>query len=462
MAKIIDPALLNQGIEVIFDTTDFTIELLVAGNLDTEGVSLQALYSFTKNEWRDDNNLIKFPFPFIAITGEQFELINGWDFKNISTKNLIKDAGWALRDVNGVTLEEYMNITSLGQFNDPLSDRAYYLQEDGGIPTPIVLTGEVNQAIQIFGGPLNGDFNYRNFFKIYLREQGKIYGFYDLIQEQNIATLTFRKFALPLVNAIDLKIVASDLNIDGNTDGTADTGVYSGMSITYFNTPQVRVIGGNSFNFSVIIDGNFGSAEQIYEFVQWSLRQSNDIDSGVGVVRGDTAQELLQFIGDTLRTKITDDGGVFIDNFRPEDTNRLEFTDNTGTVRTFPFVAAGNIIFNDNLQNDNNARYFVFFTNDDAGDNLGRDYGTDDAILIESNNGTPLTGNVSGNPLIGFDYDYDGNDQRGIGSEGTNAPFTAVALGLETAQYVVTTGTIIRSTANVINFVAALERNYIQ
>jgi hypothetical protein len=46
-----------------------------------------------------------------------------------------------------------------------------------------------------------------------------------------------------------------------------------------------------------------------------------------------------------------------------------------------------------------------------------------------------------------FDYDYDGNIQRGGSSAGTNAPFTAVALGLSGAQYVVTTGSITRSTA---------------
>jgi hypothetical protein len=233
------------------------------------------------------------------------------------------------------------------------------------------------------------------------------------------------------------------------------------MSIEYYPTPQVRSIGGINYNFGIIIDGNSGTAEQIYEFVQWSLRQEIDIDAGTSSVRGDTAQELLQFIGDTLRTRLTEEGGVYIDNFRPEDTNRLEFTDNTGTIRTFPFVAAGNIIFNDNLQNDSSAKYFVFFTNDDAGDNAGNDFGTENAILINSNSGFPLSGTVSGQPSIGFDYDYDGNDQRGPGSEGTNAPFTAVSLGLSTAQYVVTTGTIVRSTSNVINFVAALERNYV-
>jgi hypothetical protein len=63
----------------------------------------------------------------------------------------------------------------------------------------------------------------------------------------------------------------------------------------------------------------------------------------------------------------------------------------------------------------------------------------------------PIFGTVSAQPSIGFDYDYDGNIQRGGSSAGTNAPFTAVALGLSGAQYVVTTGSITRSTANVIN-----------
>jgi hypothetical protein len=461
MPKIIDPDLLNQNVEVVFNTTGRTITLIAAGNLDAEdGVTFQALYSFAKEEWRTDANLIKFPFPFIAITGEQFEVINGWDLASGVTKNYIKDGGWALRDTSGVVQEEYMNITTLGSFNNSAVDKAYYLQVSGGTPVDIVNTGEVNQAIKIYGGTSYGNFNYRNYFKIYLREQGKVYGIYDLITEQNITSLTYRKYALPLVNSSDLKIDASDIEIDSDSNGIADQAPYSGMSITYYTSGQTRTIGASGYTFSIIINGNNGTAEQIYEFVQWSLRQTVDIDAGAGVVRGDTAEELLQFIGDTLRTKLTSSGGVFIDNFQPSDTNRLEFTDNGGVIRTFPFVAAGSLIFNDNLQNDASAKYFVFFTNDDAGDNTGRDFGTANAILIKDNSDVDITGDVSSQPFIGFDYDYDNNVQRGATSEGTNAPFTAIALGLSTAQYVVTTGTITRSTSNVINFVAALERNY--
>jgi len=397
----------------------------------------------------------------ISITGEQFELINGWDFADAGTKELIRDAGWALRNTGGAIDEEWMNITSLGVFNNSTTDRAYYLQSLGGVPTNIVLAGEVNQAIKVYGSATYGNFDFKGFFKIYLREEGKSYGFYDLNSEQNVAQLTYRKYTLPLVNSLDLKVSVVDTDIDANSDSIADVAPYTGMSISYFSTPQVRSIGGTNYNFNVIIDGNNGTAEQIYEFVQWSLRQPADIDAEATVVRGDTAQDLLQFIGDTLRTKAIATGGVYIDNFQPADTNRLEFTDNTSAVITFPYVAAGSIIFNENLQNDADAKYFVFFTNDDAGDNLGADFGTSDAIIIQDNSAAPITGLVGGAPIVQFDYDYDNNGQRGTGSEGTNAPFTAVALGLTTAQYVATTGTLVRATSNIINLVSSLERNYV-
>lgn len=52
MAKITDPDLLNQGTEVVFDATNKTIQLLVAGNISTDGVTGQALFSFCKEEWK--------------------------------------------------------------------------------------------------------------------------------------------------------------------------------------------------------------------------------------------------------------------------------------------------------------------------------------------------------------------------------------------------------------------------
>lgn len=474
MAKTIDPDDLAQGVEVIFVPSGRTIQIVPfesnpassissSGSSATNGVTFQCIYSFAKEEWRTDANLIKYPFPIVSITEESFELVNGWDFVTGTTRTLIRDGGWSLTNATGGTSEQYMNVTSLGAFDNSNSDLAYYLQVDSpsGISTNVIFSGEVNQAVQIYGDATHGAFDYRTVYKLYLREQGKTYGFYDLISEQNLTTLTYKKYALPLSNGIDLKISVSDIGIDANSNGVADVNPYSGMSITYYIVPQIRSIGGINYNFNIIIDGNGAVKESIYEFVQWSLRQSVDIDAGAGDVRGKISEELLEFVGDTLKTKLTSDGGVYIDDFLTSDTNSLVFVDNTGVERTFPFVAAGTLLFNDNIQNDANAIYRVFFTNDDAGDNVGRDFGTSSATTINNNSAVPIAGNVTGAASIAFDFDYDNNIQRGTASSGTTAPYTAVSIGLSTAQYVVTTGSIVRSTSNAINFVAALERNYL-
>lgn len=112
------------------------------------------------------------------------------------------------------------------------------------------------------------------------------------------------------------------------------------------------------------------TAEEIFEKVQYQLRQGADIDeSGTGVVTGDTADEILRFVGDTLEAGqgIPENpngggSGVIIEGFDSNDTNRLAFFDNVGTNYTFPFVSAGNILVNNNAVNDTGpAQYVMYF-----------------------------------------------------------------------------------------------------
>src|SRR3990167_6028060 len=193
MAKISDPDFLNQWTEVSINPTGKFIALNKAGNLTDDGVTLQALYSFLKEEWRSDSTLIKYAFPLEGITPEQFEIKGGWDFSGDGTKNLIRDGGWARKDINGLTAEEYMNLVTLGSFY-ATGDKTYYQQSsvDGAINA--VFAGPVNQAIKIYD---SGGANSRGYLKIFLREQGKNYDSYDLISQQNISNLTYKKYALP-------------------------------------------------------------------------------------------------------------------------------------------------------------------------------------------------------------------------------------------------------------------------
>lgn len=209
------------------------------------------------------------------------------------------------------------------------------------------------------------------------------------------------------------------------------------------------------------------TAEQIYTKVQYLLRQNSDIDSTDQSVTGKTADQLMYFVGETLISGRASTGvqpsnpnaggsGVIIEGFSTSDTNRLTFYDNTDASRTFPFVATLTINFGDNLQDDASAKYWVYFTTLPGANN---DFGESGALLVNDNNTNPMSGDVSAQPSVTLTFDYDNNAQGGR-TPATDAAVTVVGIGLATGQYVRTTTTIARSTANIASLVAALERTY--
>ncbi len=438
MALITDPDGLNQGTELTLDTTALTITLTTTGNLSDDGVTGQALYSFLKEEWRTDDSLIKYAPPFNQmITPEQFEFVNGWKLVNDTSRNLIRSCGWREIDASNTLNREYMNIITLSGGNDiDLTDTADYAFSSSASKLSFAFPGNVNEAIQTYGDATNGSFDNRSdSLTTYIRIQGKIYGS-STSGSIGLTGLNYIANRFPLASSIDGKITASDATIAANAP-------YSGMSITY--GAVTRLIGGVSRNFDVVVDGNNGTKEQIYEFVQYSLRQASDIDDGAGTQVGQLADSLMGFVGDTLVTQ-----NCFIDNFDSNDTNSLTFTDTGGEPRTFPFVAAGTLSFNANLVSDANAIYRVFFSSG---------FGTGSALIVNDNSGNPISGTIGGNATIPFDFDYDGSTQGGR-TAGTDAEVTVVAIGLDSAQYVSATATISRATGQNISLVAPFERNY--
>jgi hypothetical protein len=464
MALITDPDDLNQATEVIIDTSTLTIDLALAGNLSEDGVTMQCLYSFLKEEWRTDSSLIPFPFPMVAITPEQFEFVDGWEPADDGARKLMRTGGWREIAANGDIKREYAGVISLGNIDatdKTTGDRAYYAFSSDTSETVFTYAGPVNEAVQTFGNASNGNFDKRSdVLTLYIREQGKTYGSQNTTQI-GVTGLSYITYRFPLSESTDLNISATDNDIE-------TTAPYTGMSITYNATPQASDglfasdLQGGPYNFGITIDANNGTTQQVYEFVQWSLRQSTSIDDdATGASKPGLLQdELLRFVGsqlETLNATNVDGGGTgaAIVNFNSNDTNDLTFSDNTSTSRNFPFVSAGTINFNANLVDDGQAVYRMFFTTLPGADN---DFGEANAVLVQDNSGADISGNVSGSSVI-FDFDYDGNNQGGR-TPGTDADVTIVAIGLNGAQYVAATGTITRATGLNFSLVAALERNY--
>ena len=167
------------------------------------------------------------------------------------------------------------------------------------------------------------------------------------------------------------------------------------------------------------------------------------------------ADSLLAFTGDTLATKYVEGfGGVYIDNYDTDDINRLEFYDDTNTVRIEPYTATGSLLFNDYLVSDPDSSYWMFFTDVPDGN-----YGDSDAIVVRDTTDAGISGTGGVAASVPYTFAYDTNEQGGR-TKKTVAPVTVVAIGLEFAQFVSSTYTITRSTGNNISLVAALERNY--
>lgn len=514
---------------LIIDYTNKRIALkVIDGTMSEDGATIKAVYSKLKEAWKDDADLIKFPFPMGPITDEQFEMVNGWNWDKTETSGdasattvqLLRTGGWSVVNTSGNITERWAGIISLGTLVD-VTDQIYYQQVGPNeASVDFVLTGPVNQAVQIIDDP-NGDGTYsdgydkRTYFKVFVREQGKTYSDADLA-DIGVTSMDYQAYRFPLTNATDLNIEESDANIaanepytkititylrdsngdvynivgpwvSGTTYAIGDVVSYSGRwykrvvagagtdnptvdTTNYDPYEGERQIGATYYAFNIIIDGDTdvsgstsGDAliQEIYEKIQYQLRQAADIDAGSGSVTGKTADSLLTFVGPTLITA----SGVYIDNFNVNDTNSITFntfepTAGAATAIQFPFVASLTINFGTNLVNDASAKYWVFFQNDDAGDNTGRDFGTANAIIVQDNDGVNMANNISGNTSFSRSYNYDGNVQRGASSANTAAPVTVVGIGLSTGQYVQANTTILRTTTNSVTLTAALERNY--
>lgn len=394
-----------------------------------------------------------------------------------------------------------------------------------------------------------------SYYKMYVRERGKIYADSDLI-DIGVTTMTYIVYRFPFSNATDLNLeTTADTEIDGNTDGIADVSPYDVIAVTYILNPDTaaddlnitgayqdthtyslgdvaydtgdslangdprwyyvdattgdsagatmnldtgntwtiwdKASGGGErwvkdgyYAYDVILDANDtvtggdtkadspythasgGDKENIYDWCQWALRQTINIDEGDNRT-GNVADLLTEFVGATLETL----DGVFIDDLAPIDTNAVAFNDYSGTSRTYPLVVTVTINFNSNLSDDtggtNLAQFYAYYKDPDGVDDGSNEFGTVGALQVvksPSGNvgddlGTPnrVPAGISGSSYQ-FSYAYD-SDETGGRSVSTETDIIVVAIGLSTGQYVQAEGTITTSGATV-SLVAPLERNY--
>ena len=459
MPKITSKAQLNVGTEIVIDEPAKTIQLLQAGNLVfKDGATLQAVYSKLVDLWATATYQDS-PFPMYAIDAlsGQFQIgtdgtnPNGWTWADAATRNALRDGGWSEYSAAGALQAQYAGFIGLGAVTPATTVQPYYHLDPADAATNFPFTDQFNAGIKVFGDASNGNFDKRTYAKAYVREYGKLFSS-SVLADTGLTGTGANKVNFLISNGDDLKI----LGLLGAVQATGDTAMasapYTGVTVSYYTANQSRTIAGVARNFKIIISNTAGATlEQVYAKVQFLLRQSTDINTAgtAGIKLGKIQADLLRFVGDTLVTSQS----VFIDNVSPADSNRVEFYDDSNTLRVNPYTAAGSMSFNNVLVGAGSSYRLMF----SAPAGAGNDYGEAGAITVQDATATPITGTISaGN--IPFTFDYDG-DTLG-GTAGTDKAVTLIGIRPGSGKFAVATGTLTRSKGITLSLVAEADRVY--
>jgi len=463
MPKIIDGDDLNVGTEITIDTTAKTFTLVATGNLVAkDGVTLQALYSKFIKLW-ETASYNKFPFPMYVIDANSCQYnfgydggtYNGWKPATDATRQMLRDGGWNEYTSAGALARQYVGIVSLGEVS--AAAQLYYQRASADGPSNFTFTDEVNEGIQVFGNATadatTTTFDKRAFFKAYAREEQKTYSSSTLADTGQTATGAYTVNVL-LSNATDLNALVAYSGI-----GVAP---YTGINVSYYSVAQsidINTVSDN-YPFSIIVEGNNATLQQIYTKVQYLLRQGTDINSAAtnsaGSKIGKIQNDLMYFVGPDLYCR----QGVFIQNLDPAFINNVYFIDDNGVARQYNYAAAGKLQFNSFLTSGGTGYYRMYITDSVTGSD---DYGTAGAITLNDKDGNPIAGTITG-AEINFTFAYDTNTQGGrsvFTSPGGDVNVTVVAGNKGVAKPVVQTAVIQRSKSNPVSLVAEQDRAYV-
>jgi len=452
MAKIETRAALNVGVEIVIDEPNRTIELVATGNLVAkDGVSTVTILNKLADLWATATYQDS-PFPGNTLDGRsgQFEVgvdaaanANGWKWLNDTTRSYLRDGGCTEYNATGGIGRIYAGIGGLGIVSS--GAQLYYQDTVGGTPKDFTYDDQANEMIQVFGNsiedPTTTDFDNRAYFKVFAREQGKLYASSVLSDTGETETGPYSVSFL-IGNSDDLKISASDSTIENDAP-------YTGITVTFYATDQARIIGGIVRQFRIIVEGNGATLEQIYEKIQYLLRQNSDIDSGSGTVTGKTAASLLSFATGPLITSF----GVYVDNIQNVDSDRIGFTDRSNIVRTNPFESAGILSFNPVMVGAGSS-YRLMYTNLAGTDN---DYGSSKAVTVLDASGNIIEGVITSGE-IAFTFDHE-NDNIG-GAAGTDKAVTLIGIRPSGSKFAVAHGFLTRSKLISLSLTAEQNRAY--
>jgi hypothetical protein len=395
---------------------------------NTDRITLRALYNFENSRRVADETLRQ----YLRATKGNYRFAGAYAFGNgvkldANDRNKIGNSGWieyaatgdgwtdidrifhgvvSLVDVQAGTVSYWALVTATDEASLQAATWANFVR-----------SGDINEAVQVFGDTANGDtgagdFDYTTRILV-VRVRSWAYN-----PGETTSVLT----QISEFSGFSAGYGVGESQNTANTYALADVfggaaiAPWTGMTLEKLAVPQTET----GFNEA---DGDFtwvlhntggGTVKECAAYLDALTLQAADIDSGAGSYFGNKGRVWYARnpAGKVVTASIGGDG-LFIEGLSTAEKQNVIMTDDAGAQKTYPYFPEIQIAVGAAAIADANAFYHMFYVDGAA----GADFDTAGAVPVNDSAGNPIKGNVAADQVAGkilAAYAYDTNTQAGL------------------------------------------------
>lgn len=398
--------------------------------LDADGIKFEAIYAFEDQERASSavsGETLRFydrwtegKFKF----GGAYNFINGRTPSLASDRSIIRGSGWNEIDASGSITRIYFGNKGLSNIFS--SSQPYYQLAVQGSATDFSKTGQIDEAIQVFGDVSNGNFDSRTYEAVSVRTYGNNYDRKETTTDLGISELGGYSTGFALDESVHLTTNTTDMPYADVI--TTPTGVWVGMQLNYIASPSAKTefsdgTGSRLFAWELINDNGATLDECVAWLDAFSTQAAMEAD-GLAVVTGNLGKDIDTWYTYNASGQIVTKSGVdpsteglYINNVPVADQQRVVMTDNGGTVKAYSFSVSLEATVGSVAKSDPNAWYHGFFASA---------YNTAGAVTMQNSTGGDIKGMAStansSNKIIEA-FDYTGDTVGGPANTNKNCVF---------------------------------------
>jgi len=425
----------------IYFNPNGTLELITVEELATvggqpnpltnaDGISMNMLYRFERQERRTDENLRELD---VFIEGS-FKFAGAYNFVNgrkLSTAGVlapltddrqkIRGSGFIeyAAGGGGNTLVDRIYFGDLGTGTILATSQIYSQSTPDGATSDLAFLGNANEVVQVFGSTANGDaaagnFDNTTYQALSIRSFGQVHD-RKFASEANVSELS------GFLGTFALSESPNAYHAEAGDPAIAD--VFGGGAVAPYATMLFETVDaaenlpglintdtdtGQAGAFSAVVrNPGGGSLAQLVALMDALSIQDADIDSHATNTRNGKETETLYTLD--AQGNVVMRPGIYLENIPVADRAKIRYTDDSGDPLVYETVSGGTIDVGTAAAGDANAWYHMFIQDGDA----TNDFNTLDAITVNDAQGNPIKGLVGGLTQIPWDFAYSTNTQGG-------------------------------------------------